>query len=254
MQDRPTIAGAYDYLLGGSHWTEADRALGEDMISRYPDAVQGMRIVRAALFWYVEELARQGFNHFIDLGTGYPSDGYPHNDLLGSESRIVYNDNDPRVVARARDLIGDQPNVAYVEADVRDIDTILQGAEQLFGAERRVATSFFGLMYFLNDDDVRRIFQRLYAWSAPGSMLAISSFVGVESNQGFRDMRDRYAQMGAPLYVRGPEEMIAVAQPWEPVAPGVVRLDELAATYIGKAAASHISGGQLAFGGLFRRG
>jgi len=44
---RPTIAGVYDYLLGGTDGSTADRALGDQIIASLPDVQVGVRAQRA---------------------------------------------------------------------------------------------------------------------------------------------------------------------------------------------------------------
>ena len=59
------------------------------------------------------------------------------------EARVVYVDNDPIVLAHARALLTGTPGtVAYIDADIRDADTILDKAARharLRPADRRHA-------------------------------------------------------------------------------------------------------------------
>ena len=106
-------ARVYDYLLGGKDNFAADRALG-DAVAR-GDAVRRAMMVRAnraflgrAVRYLVTEA---GVRQFLDVGTGIPTAGNTHEvaQAVAPESRIVYVDNDPIVLAHARALMTSVP-------------------------------------------------------------------------------------------------------------------------------------------------
>jgi hypothetical protein len=53
---------------------------------------------------------------------------------VAPESRVVYVDNDPVVLAHARALLIGDPRgtTAYIDADLRDTDEILQAAAEIY--------------------------------------------------------------------------------------------------------------------------
>jgi S-adenosyl methyltransferase len=57
---------------------------------------------------------------------------------VAPESRIVYVDNDPLVLAHAWALLTSSPEgkTAYIDADLRDIDKILDAAGQVLDFSR----------------------------------------------------------------------------------------------------------------------
>ena len=119
------VARVYNYWLGGKDNFAADRAAARAGHVRVP----GHRAVgagqpglpRAGRSRY---LAREaGIRQFLDIGTGIPSANNTHEvaQSVAADSRIVYVDNDPVVLAHARALLTSSPSGAtdYIDADLR---------------------------------------------------------------------------------------------------------------------------------------
>src|ERR1700748_729054 len=74
---------------------------------------------------------RPGSGRFFDLGTGLPTAQNTHQvaQEIAPDSRIVYVDNDPIVLAYARALLTSVPEgaTAYVPSDIRDTEKVLAG-------------------------------------------------------------------------------------------------------------------------------
>jgi predicted O-methyltransferase YrrM len=91
------------------------------------------RANRAFLGRAVRYLAAEaGIRHFLDIGTGIPTAGNTHQvaQEIAPESRVVYVDYDPIVLAHARALLISHEAGAtdYIDADLRDTGTILARA------------------------------------------------------------------------------------------------------------------------------
>ena len=71
------------------------------------------------------------------------------------ESRIVYVDNDPLVLAHARALLTSKPEgaTAYIDADLRDPGAILAEAANTLDFTQPVALTLLGVVIFINDDE-----------------------------------------------------------------------------------------------------
>ena len=97
---------------------------------------------------------------------------------IAPESRVVYVDNDPIVLAHARALLISTPEGACtdIDADARDPETILADPK-LSGTidlSKPVALMLFGIMHFLPDsDDPQSIVARFLAALPSGSYLGI---------------------------------------------------------------------------------
>jgi len=99
------VARVYDYWLGGKDNFAADRAAGDQAIKAFPDIALSARSNRAFLARAVRFLAAEaGIRQFLDIGTGIPSVNNTHEvaQSVAPESRVVYVDNDPIVLAHAR--------------------------------------------------------------------------------------------------------------------------------------------------------
>jgi predicted O-methyltransferase YrrM len=128
--DRPHPARVYDYLLGGKNNFAADRAAAEAGLKANPNSLIPPRQNRAFMRRAVRYLARDaGIRQFLDIGTGIPTSPNVHEiaQELEPSARVVYVDNDPVVLAQARALLatGAAGTTAYIDADLRDVDMIL---------------------------------------------------------------------------------------------------------------------------------
>ncbi|MGH3246332.1 MAG: SAM-dependent methyltransferase, partial [Trebonia sp.] len=139
-------ARMYDYALGGKDNYAADRAAVEAGLKIWPDAVFAARANRAYLGRVVRYLAADaGIRQFLDLGTGIPTAGNTHEiaQAIAPESRVVYVDYDPVVLAHARALLTSNTAGAteYIDADLRDTPTILTTAAKLLDFTKPVAVT-----------------------------------------------------------------------------------------------------------------
>src|SRR5215469_9322946 len=101
-------ARMYDYVLGGKDNYAADRAAMDAALQVWPDMAYGARANRAFLRRAVTYLAADaGIRQFLDIGTGIPTAGNTHEvaQAVAPESRVVYVDYDPVVLAHARALL-----------------------------------------------------------------------------------------------------------------------------------------------------
>jgi hypothetical protein len=152
------VARIYNYWLGGRDNFAADREAGDAAIEAYPDMYTSVRANRAFLkrtVRYVEE--EGGIRQFLDIGTGLPSADNTHEvaQSITPESRVVYVDNDPIVLAHARALLTSSPEGAtgYLDANARDTGKILTAAAELLDFERPVAVLLVAILQLVGDDD-----------------------------------------------------------------------------------------------------
>jgi hypothetical protein len=176
----PHIARVYNYWLGGKDHFAADRELAERFIAADPEVTAGVRANRAFLGRAVHFLAAQArVRQFLDIGTGIPTANNTHEiaQRAAPDSRIVYVDNDPIVLAHARALLTSDPGGAtdYIDADLRNTGAILAQAARTLDFGRPVAVMLVGILQCIPDeDDPRGIVAALMDGVPPGSYLAIS--------------------------------------------------------------------------------
>jgi hypothetical protein len=93
---------------GGKDNYAADRAAAEAWVKIDPGAAFSARSNRRFLGRMVRYLAAEaGIRQFLDIGTGIPTAGNTHEiaQAIAPESRVVYVDYDPVVLAHARVLL-----------------------------------------------------------------------------------------------------------------------------------------------------
>jgi hypothetical protein len=227
-------ARVYDYVLGGKDNYEADRAATEAWLRIDPGMAFTARANRAFLGRAVRYLAAEaGMRQFLDIGTGIPTAGNTHQvaQAIAPQSRVVYVDYDPIVLAHARALlIGSEAGATeYIDADLRDTDTILDRAAQLLDFSQPVAVTLLSILHAIPDaDDPHAIVAKVMDAVPPGSHLAVSH-VGSELLQedkqdGVRNLANRVAQQ-TPTY-RSREQMARFFDGMDLVEPGIVRVEE----------------------------
>jgi SAM-dependent methyltransferase len=174
------IARVYNYWLDGKDNFAADREAAELVITSYPAVLASVREQREFLRRAVSYLAGEaGITQFLDVGTGLPSAGNTHEiaQQAAPQSRIVYVDNDPIVLAHARALLTSSPQgaTAYLDADLRDVPAILAQAASTLDFSEPVAVMLIGILHCVPDsDDPAGLVNRLLDAVPPGSYLVIA--------------------------------------------------------------------------------
>lgn len=175
-------ARRYNYWLGGKDNFQADRDSGDAMAEAFPTirtaALENRRFLQRAVRYLAHEA---GIRQFLDIGTGIPTADNTHEvaQRIAPESRVVYVDNDPIVLAHARALLTSSPQgaTAYIDADLRDPEKILTHPDLLrtIDLSRPVALMLVAILHFVpDDDDPGAALTRLLDALPPGSYLAAS--------------------------------------------------------------------------------
>jgi S-adenosyl methyltransferase len=227
-------ARMYDYMLGGKDNYAADRAATEAWVQVFPDVAFTARANRAFLGRAVRYLAGEaGMRQFLDIGTGIPTAGNTHQvaQAVAPESRLVYVDYDPVVLAHARALLTGSGAGAteYIDADLRDTGAILAQAAELLDFTRPVAVTLLAILHAIPDaDDPYAIVARLMDAVPSGSYLAISvagsDLLGPERQQGLDEVTDQMIQQDFAYRTR--EQVARFFAGTDLVEPGLVRVEE----------------------------
>ena len=227
------IARVYDYWLGGKDNFAADRAAAEQAMAAYPDVVFSVRANRAFLRRAVEYLAGQaGIRQFLDIGTGIPAANNTHEvaQAVAPESRVVYVDNDPVVLAHARALLtsGPQGVTDYIDADLRDTGKILAAAAERLDLSQPVAVMLMTILQHIGDEsDPAAVVATLMDAMPPGSYLAISHPASdIAAAQVGEAGRRLNALMAEKVTFRSEREVAPLFAGLELVGPGMVRVQQ----------------------------
>ncbi len=227
----PHTARVYDYWLGGKDNFTADRALGDALIKAMPATRFGARANRAFLGRAVRHLAGEaGIRQFLDIGTGIPTAGNTHEvaQAVAADSRVVYVDNDPIVMAHARALMASHPAgaTAFIQADLREPAKILAdpALRATLDLGEPVALMLIAVLHFLTDEEnPQGIVSALLDALPSGSYLAITSLTA-DFLAPDRAAAAMTATQGSGItYVPRTEEQVAAFfAGLDLVAPGVV--------------------------------
>jgi hypothetical protein len=151
-------ARRYNYWLGGKDNFAADRQSADAIEAIFPGirtaAVENRRFLHRAVRYLVRDA---GIRQFLDIGTGLPTADNTHDvaQRHAPQSRIVYVDNDPLVLAHARALLTSDPRgaTAYLDADLRDPGKILtdKTLTDTLDLTQPVALLLVAILHFLPD-------------------------------------------------------------------------------------------------------
>ncbi|MFF8476041.1 SAM-dependent methyltransferase [Streptomyces sp. NPDC015414] len=192
----PSVARMYDWLLGGVDNYAADRQQCEKLMQIAPSSKILAQNNRAFLQRAVRVLAQEyGIRQFIDHGSGLPTQDNVHQiaQRIDPQSRVVYVDNDPSVLAHGRAVLEENDRTVVLNADMRDTDQIFGHPEVqgLIDFDQPVAALFVSVLHCLPDDArpgdlMRRVAERLPA----GSFLVICQLVSDRA-----DVRNRVTEL-----------------------------------------------------------
>jgi hypothetical protein len=180
--DVPNVARMYDFMLGGKDNYPADRdaaqrtfdVLGEDVVRG--TVLQNRQFLGRAVRYLAAE---RGIRQFLDIGTGLPTMNSVHEvtQAVAPDSRVVYVDNDPVVLAHARDMLHGLPGTMITKHDLREPLSIITdpGVRAMLDFEQPIAVLLVAILHFVADaEDPVGIVSALMAATPPGSCLVIS--------------------------------------------------------------------------------
>ena len=244
----PHPARVYDYWLGGKDNFEVDRQVATATTAAAPGVQQGARDNRAFLGRAVRFIAEQGVRQFLDIGTGIPTQGNVHEvaQSVAPDARVVYVDNDPIVMTHARALLRGSPEgkTVYIEADLREPDTILKHPDTLATIDftQPIGLIIVGTLMFIKDtDDPFGLVKRFTDPLPSGSYLAISHVTADFDPEAVGASARAYNKGPTPFTPRTGAQIATFFEGFDLVEPGLVKVfdwrpDEKPADRIGAGA------------------
>jgi O-methyltransferase involved in polyketide biosynthesis len=222
-------ARLWNYLLGGKDNFAADREAAEQALALMPELVQSARADREFLGRAVRWLAGPaGIRQFLDVGTGLPTANNTHEvaQAVAPDCRVVYVDNDPMVLVHARALLTSTPEgvTDYIDADLREPETILKAATRTLDFTRPIAIMLLGVLNFIVDDEqAYPIVDQLVDAVPAGSYLVVSHPTREVNGDAVDEaMRMWNASGAAPIVARDREGIGRFFERLEMLEPGVV--------------------------------
>jgi len=233
----PSVAQAarvYNYWLGGKDHYLADRKAAQEVMRLRPQVVASARANTSFLARVVRFLAAEcGIRQFLDVGTGMPAPDNTHEvaQRAAPESSVVYVDNDPQVLAHARALLSSttvEGTCGYVEADLREPETILAQAARTLDFTRPAAILLLAVLHFIEDAaGPAEIVSVLASALAPGSYVVISHLTGDLAPEQVAAATDAYNKLAAaPVIARSHTQVSELFGGLPLLAPAVVPVTE----------------------------
>jgi hypothetical protein len=225
----PHSARIWNYWLGGKDNYAVDREAGDAWVAIHPEITVIARVTRAFLQRSVRYLAGEvGIRQFLDVGTGLPTADNTHEvaQRIAPESRVVYVDNDPLVLAHARALLTSTPqgSTRYLHADMHDSAALIEGAAEILDFDQPVAVFFMGVLGHIADhDEARALVKGIMDRVPSGSYLTIADSTHPTDSDAFKKAQEDYADTGAiPYWNRTQDEIASFFDGLEWVEPGFV--------------------------------
>src|SRR5262245_9050996 len=229
-------ARVYDYVRGGDDNFTADREVADFAAAAVSGgfdharaAVQANEAFHARSVTY---LAREaGIRQFLEIAAGIPTDENTHEiaQRIAPESRVVYADDDPVVLAHAHTLrkSASKGATAYVNANLRDPDAILQQAQTVLDLGQPVAVVIAAILHHIpEEDDPYHIVARFVDAVPSGSFLVISHLTSdIIANEVTEAARRINEQPGFTLVLRTHDQICRFLDGTEPLPPGLVPVD-----------------------------
>ena len=229
----PSPARMWNYWIGGKDHFAADREAADKIMAAMPALPAIARSVRHFLIDIVHSLTVDyGIRQFLDIGTGLPTADNTHDvaQRAAPESRIVYADYDPVVLAHARALLTSSPEgkTDYIQADLRETDDILSAAAETLDFSKPVAILLLAVLHFIPDsDDPYAIVRKLMDAVPSGSFLVIVHAPSDRNPEEMAEQTRRYNASGAEfMRPRSQEEILRFFTGLELIGPGIAPLSE----------------------------
>lgn len=214
---KPNAGRIYDYILGGNHNFEVDRQAAEQVLKLMPYAPKYARLQRWTLQDIAVELSqKQGYEVIIDFASGLPTEDHIHH-KVPEGTIVIYSDNDPITVEYAHQILGDIPNVYYIEADATQPEVLLNAPQiqKILSGRQKVAFVFWGVTAFLSDQEIKHVTRYLYDWSSPDSCLAFNAQIHNPDSPAVKQVVELYKKMGTMIYIRLAEDFDELIEPWK---------------------------------------
>ncbi len=229
----PHSARIWNYWMGGKDNYRVDQEAGDQFAAIYPGIVDMARVSRYFIARVVRYLAGEaGIRQFLDIGTGLPSHDNTHEvaQRVAPQSRIVYADNDPLVLAHARALLTGRPGgtTDYIDADLNDPGSILDIAATKLDLTQPIAIMLMGVVGHIPVGDERdhaasTIVDQLKAALPSGGYLAV--YDGTSTDAAYVEAIRLYNEGGAlPYHLRSPGQITRFFDGLDLVDPGVVQI------------------------------
>ncbi|MFJ2608945.1 SAM-dependent methyltransferase [Streptomyces sp. NPDC091279] len=200
-------ARVYDVFLGGKDNYPVDRAAAAAALAANPRGYLDVRHNRDFMRRTVTRLAGEdGIRQFLDIGTGLPTAENVHQiaQRIIPDSRVVYVDNDPVVLAHARALLTSGPDgmTDYIDADFQTPSAILEQARKTLDFDQPIALCLVAILHFVEDEQAYPIVRELVEALPAGSRLVLSHLTEDLNPENIKAVQRTYTERGFTFVLR----------------------------------------------------
>jgi S-adenosyl methyltransferase len=232
----PVSARIWNYWLGGKDYYQVDKEAGDQFLALYPDVANLARAGRLFISRTVTYLARDaGVRQFLDIGTGLPTEDNTHQvaQRTAADSRVVYVDNDPLVLAHARAMLtaASPGTTDYIDADLNRPEELIGIAQGKLDFNQPIAVMLMSVLGHIgnpgegDDKFTRSVVTQLKDALPTGSYLALYECADTEAANN--EAIQTYNESGAtPYRLRSVRQIKRFFDGFEAVEPGIVPIQE----------------------------
>jgi len=172
----PSLARAWDYLLGGGASFAADRSLAMRLEALHPGIREDLFSSRTYAAAAITRIARSGVDQYLDLGAGLPTRPSTHETAraIVPGARVAYVDRDPVVTEHGRSLV--PAGVRYLHGDLAEPEAVLASGDLtgFLDFSRPVCLVLTLVLHVLDPGTARAVVGVLVRALAPGSYLVVT--------------------------------------------------------------------------------
>jgi len=173
----PSLARAWDHLLGGTASFAADRAMARRLEALYPGIREVLFSSRTYASGAVTRIAQAGLDQYLDIGSGLPTRPSTHETVrvLLPAARVAYVDREPAVTEHGRTLV--PAGVRFVQGDLAEPEAILASGDLtgFIDLSRPLCLVLTLVLHVLDPGTARAVVGVLARAVAPGSYLVVTA-------------------------------------------------------------------------------
>lgn len=215
----PNMTRILDYLSGGSAYFEIDRIVAKQMTAVMPSFPNWIRLRRAFLSEAAPILKEEGFEQFLDFGSGMPSEDLIHSFV--EDVAIVYSDINIVAISYGNNYFSEMPLVEYIYGQVKELDDIFAHptVQQLINLESKVALGLNLMPMVFLPDEMKKMAQELYDWAPAGSRLffVVQSRAENDLPESYSNFTHAALKTGLPFQLYTLQQNLDMLAPWKPL-------------------------------------
>ncbi len=235
-RDKASIARVYNATLGGKDNYAVDREVFARMQAVVPEVRQLALDHRAFLIRATRFIATQtGVVQYLDCGSGLPTAENTHQvaQRIAPDSKVVYVDNDPSVIAHGRALLEDDEQTLFLAADIFTPSQVVDDVtvRAFLDFDRPIALFLLGVLHHYDGTPTPAEIVAEYVDALPsGSFVAMTHFLDPEDEDSEVARRIEHVMVNSPMgtgLFRTRAEIEAMIPPeLELVEPGLVQVSD----------------------------